>query len=128
MRDVDERVSYLEAKMEDVSTAILRLEAAIAALDQKMDRRFDALDDRSERRFLWLLGGQLTTLLPDKYPGQTIVFSALVASVDPSVTISYGKRWAVSIAAGYFRTFSYKRSSQFGRQTVRGGVSIEYRR
>jgi len=71
---------------------------------------------------------RLTTLLPDKYPGQTIVFSALVASVDPSVTISYGKRWAASIAAGYFRTFSYKRSSQFGRQTVRGGVSIEYRR
>ena len=63
MRDVDERVSYLEAKMEDVSTAILRLEAAIAALDQKMDRRFDALDDRSERRSLWPLGGQLTTLI-----------------------------------------------------------------
>ena len=63
MRDVDERVSYLEAKMEDVSTAILRLEAAIAALDQKMDRRFDALEGRSERRFLWLLGTQLTTLI-----------------------------------------------------------------
>ena len=63
MRDVDEKVSYLEAKMEDVSTAILRLEAAIAALDQKMDRRFDALEDRSEWRFLWLLGAQLTTLI-----------------------------------------------------------------
>ena len=71
---------------------------------------------------------RLTTLLPDKYPGQTIVFSALVASVDPNVTISYGKRWTVSIAAGYFRTFSYKGSRQFGRQTFTAGVSFGYRR
>ncbi|HEV3216550.1 MAG TPA: hypothetical protein VGZ27_12545 [Vicinamibacterales bacterium] len=48
--------------MEDVSTAIVRLESAIAALDPKVDRRFDGLEERFERRFLWLLGAQLTTL------------------------------------------------------------------
>jgi hypothetical protein len=70
---------------------------------------------------------RLTTLLPDKYPGQTIVFSALIASVDPSVTISYGRHWPVSVTAGYFRTFSYTHSSQFVRDSVQAGVSVGYR-
>ena len=63
MRGVEERVSYVEAKVDEFSKAIVDLKSAIAALDQKMDRRFDALEDRSERRFLWLLGAQLTTLI-----------------------------------------------------------------
>ena len=63
MRGVEERVSYVEAKVDEFSKAIVDLKGAIAALDQKMDRRFDALEDRSERRFLWLLGAQLTTLI-----------------------------------------------------------------
>jgi hypothetical protein len=60
---VEERVSYLEGKMEEVGKSLARLESAVSGLDLKMDRRFDALEDRSERRFLWLLGAQLTTLI-----------------------------------------------------------------
>ena len=63
MAVVDERVSYLEAKMEDVGKNLVELKGAIAALDQKMDRRFDLLEERFERRFLWSLGAQFTTLL-----------------------------------------------------------------
>lgn len=63
MAAVEERVAHLEAKMEDVSRNLMRLESAIMALDQKMDRRFDLLEERFDRKFLWLLGAQLTTLL-----------------------------------------------------------------
>jgi chromosome segregation ATPase len=44
MATTEERVSYLEAKMEDVGKALVEVKAAIAALDQKVDRRFDAVD------------------------------------------------------------------------------------
>ena len=60
---VEERVSYLEARMEDLSRNMAELKGAVVALDQKMDRRFDLLEERFDRKFLWLLGAQLTTLL-----------------------------------------------------------------
>jgi hypothetical protein len=62
MSALEDRVITLEVKMNDVKMAIVDLKAAIVALDTKMDRRFDGLDERFERRFLWLLGAQLTTL------------------------------------------------------------------
>jgi hypothetical protein len=71
---------------------------------------------------------RLTTLLPDKYPGQAIVFAALVAGVDPSVTLSYGRHWPVSLTAGYFRTFSYTHSSQFVRDSARLEVGMGWSR
>jgi hypothetical protein len=55
----EQRVSYLEAKVEEVSSDIADLRVAIAALDVKMDRRFD----RVESRFYWLLGLLFTLLV-----------------------------------------------------------------
>lgn len=75
-----------------------------------------------------LVSARLTTLLPDKYPGQTIIFSALVAGVEPSLTISYGRHWPISVTAGYFRTFSYKHSSQFVREAARIEVGAGWRK
>ncbi len=49
--------------MEDVSRNLVDLKTAIIALDQKMDRRFDLLEERFDRKFVWLLGAQLTTLI-----------------------------------------------------------------
>jgi len=71
--------------MEDVTKAIGRLELAIANLDQKMDRRFDALEARFDAKFearfglvdsrmasmetrfnqnfLWLLGTEILILV-----------------------------------------------------------------
>ena len=45
--------------MNDVKTAIVELKSAIAALDQKMDHRFD----RVETRFYWMIGIQFATLI-----------------------------------------------------------------
>ena len=59
MAVVEERVSYLEAKMEDVSVAVADLKAAIVALDTKMDRRFDRVEDR----FYWVIGIQFGILI-----------------------------------------------------------------
>lgn len=66
----------------------------------------------------------LTTLLPDKYPGQTIVFSALVFGVDPGFTITRGNRWPVRFSAGYSRTFSYVKSRQFERNAATVGIGF----
>ena len=52
--------------MEDVGTAIVRLEGAVAALDQKIDRRFDAVDLKFvevNRRFEWVKNTQFLILL-----------------------------------------------------------------
>lgn len=49
--------------MEEVGKSLARLESAVSGLDLKMHRRFDGLEERSERRFLWLRGAQLTTLI-----------------------------------------------------------------
>lgn len=44
--------------MEDVTVAIVRLENAISALDTKMDKRFDRVEDR----FYWVIGIQFGIL------------------------------------------------------------------
>lgn len=44
MASIEERLAYQEAKMEDVSKTMIDLRSAVAALDQKLDRRFDAVD------------------------------------------------------------------------------------
>jgi hypothetical protein len=69
---------------------------------------------------------RLTTLLPDKYPGQNIVFSGVAVTVDPSFTIAYGRRWPVSVTAGYFHSFNYSHSSQFVRKAASVGLSVGY--
>ena len=52
MATLEERVSFLEAKMEEYGKAIADLRGLIIALDQKLDRRF-----------MWLIGMQFTTLI-----------------------------------------------------------------
>lgn len=54
---LEERVAYLEGKVEEHSKAwedlkdmIIHLEGRINALDQKVDRRIDALDAKIDRR------------------------------------------------------------------------------
>ena len=66
MPAADERVSMLEAKMEQVGASLARMEATLLSLDQKFDRldtRVDKLDTRLEKQFLWIVGIQLTTLI-----------------------------------------------------------------
>ena len=83
---LEERVAYLEGKVDEHSRGfgeirelIMHLSSRIDALDQKVDRfreelsrRLDALDEKFSRYFLWTIGIQITVLLA--------VIGALLAS------------------------------------------------
>lgn len=76
-----ERIAYVEGQMNELSLrlsgvegSILRLEQAVntrfdavdrqcEALRRRTDVRFDTLDDKIARQFLWLVGIQITTLV-----------------------------------------------------------------
>ena len=67
---------------------------------------------------------RLTTILPDKYPGREIVFTANTFSLNPVLTVTYGERLPLSFTFGYTQTFNYDRSRQFERNAVTVGVGI----
>lgn len=67
---------------------------------------------------------RLTTILPDKYPGQEILFTAVVLTVTPRFTITHGDRWPLSLAIGGTRTFSYVDRRQFERTAATAMVSF----
>ncbi len=94
---LEERVAYLEGKVEEHSRGYAELREMIIHLDQKIDRfreelsasidgleqkmdrfreelsgRIDALDEKISRYFLWTIGIQITVLLA--------VIGALLAS------------------------------------------------
>ena len=69
-----ERISGLEAKVDEQARGIGELRESIRNLDAKVDRhfglldqkissQFGTLDQKASRQFLWLAGFQLTTLL-----------------------------------------------------------------
>jgi predicted nucleic acid-binding Zn-ribbon protein len=77
MTAIEERVAFLEGRMDEQSHRIDGIREAIASLEQRMDARFEAIDRRFEmieqkftlldakidNRFLWLVGTQVTTLV-----------------------------------------------------------------
>jgi hypothetical protein len=71
---VEERVAFLEARVEEharmtdgIREAIMsmddRLDRRMARLEEKIDLRADAVDARMSRQFLWLVGLHVTTLV-----------------------------------------------------------------
>lgn len=70
MPSLEERVAYLEGRLEDHATAVDRLRSdgqdlreTIRQLGERMDRRFDTLDEKVDRHFTWLVGIQVATLV-----------------------------------------------------------------
>ena len=84
METLEERVAYLEGKMEEHSLGFVSLRESITRLEQRIDTRFEAvdrrfeaidrkfeavdhrfelMDDKMSRHFLWLVGIQVTTLI-----------------------------------------------------------------
>ena len=82
MATVDERVAFLEGRVNEQSQMINGIRDALVSLEQRMDRRFEGIDRRFEsleqrlnaldqkmdagvaaqdHRFAWLVGIQLTT-------------------------------------------------------------------
>jgi hypothetical protein len=85
---LEERVAFLEGKVEEHSRTLNGVREAVVQLEQSMDRRFegvdrrfealerrldgldqkldqrtDALDQKISRQFVWLVGVQVTTLV-----------------------------------------------------------------
>jgi hypothetical protein len=74
----EQRVSFLEGRVTELSQAIDRLQASLAGFEHRVDRRFegvdrrlDALDAKVSRNFTWLVGLHITTL--------TAIVAALLA-------------------------------------------------
>ncbi len=80
MPSVEERVAFLEGRVNEhaqhftgIREAIAGLDNRITALEARMDRRFDAIDrrfnaidrrfDAIDRRFTWVIGTQVSTLI-----------------------------------------------------------------
>ena len=77
MASVEERVAYLEGRVEDHSHMVNGIRDALNSLEARMDRRFEGIDRRFEvfdrrletldakmsRQFVWLVGIQVTTLI-----------------------------------------------------------------
>ena len=90
MAGAEERFAALEARVDDHARGLADVRMAIASLEQRMDRRFEAidrrfeaidrrfegidlrlaamdgrlsaLDDKFSRYFVWMLGAQVSTL------------------------------------------------------------------
>jgi hypothetical protein len=60
---VEERVANLEGKVSEQSNAFVELRNAVGRLEQRMDVRFAALDDKMSRQFHWIIGIQITILV-----------------------------------------------------------------
>lgn len=77
MASVEERVAYLEGRMEDHADAVGQLRGAVKDLREGMDRRFEsvdrrfdavdgrlaALDQKFDRHFTWIVGIQVAILV-----------------------------------------------------------------
>jgi hypothetical protein len=56
------QVSELSVGLADIRTAVGRLEERMDVRFQAVDRRFDALDEKISRQFVWLVGIIVTAL------------------------------------------------------------------
>lgn len=70
MPTVEERVAYLEGRLEDHAGTVggcrqdvADLRQLIQHLDEKVDRLFYNLDSKVSRQFVWLVGIQMAVLL-----------------------------------------------------------------
>lgn len=83
MAGAEERLAALETRVDEHARGLADLRVAITSLEQRMDRRFEAidrrfegidarlagmdgrlssLDDKFSRYFVWMLGAQVSTL------------------------------------------------------------------
>jgi hypothetical protein len=70
MPTVEERVAYLEGRLEDHVASIGHLRSDtqqlgenVRVLRERMDQRFDTLDAKVDRHFTWVVGIQLALLV-----------------------------------------------------------------
>ncbi len=66
MPTVEERLAHVEGQVIEISQVLVDVRAAIRHLEQSVQRlehRFDMLEAKMSRQFMWIVGIQITTLL-----------------------------------------------------------------
>jgi tetrahydromethanopterin S-methyltransferase subunit B len=63
MPRVEERVAHLEGQVNELSQGLAEVKETMRHFQQRVDARFDTLDDKVSRQFMWLVGIQITTLV-----------------------------------------------------------------
>ena len=72
-----------------------------------------------------LILANLTTILPEKYPGEEIVSQALAAGLTTRLELAWQQeRWLVAIALSYGRMWSYASDSQFSRDALQFSIRL----
>lgn len=59
----EERLAVLETTMNEHSQTLIEMRESMTRLEQRMDSRFDRLDDKVSRVFAWVVGIQVTVLV-----------------------------------------------------------------
>lgn len=68
---------------------------------------------------------RLTTILPDKYPGQDIVFMSKGLSVASRLTVGWQRHaFLVRLSAGHYGTWNYRSTDQFHRDLFAAAVHV----
>jgi hypothetical protein len=71
-----------------------------------------------------LIVARLTTKLPDKYPGQSIIFAAKSIGIGGEVELVRRQGWPIEIVVGYGQTWGYRAAAQFRRNSVAASLRI----
>jgi hypothetical protein len=71
-----------------------------------------------------IAAARLTTILPFKYPGLEILFTAPVVILNPSFTITRGERWPLALSVSAMQTFSYTDSRQYHHRVLSAAVVV----
>jgi hypothetical protein len=60
---MEKRITTLEVRMDQTAAAIDRLDRSINGLRGDMDKKFLHIEDKFDRKFCWIIGLQITSLL-----------------------------------------------------------------
>jgi hypothetical protein len=63
MPRVEERVAYLEGQTMELSQGLVEVKETLRHFQQRVDARFDGLDEKVSRQFMWLVGIQVTAVV-----------------------------------------------------------------
>jgi hypothetical protein len=63
MTSIAERVAFLEGQAGEQLAATNALRVEVGELRRDIDRRFERLEDKFDRRFTWLVGTQVALLV-----------------------------------------------------------------
>jgi hypothetical protein len=71
-----------------------------------------------------LIFARLTTRLPDKYPGQSIIFDARSVGVGGEIQLMRRRGWPIEFTLHYGQTWGYRAARQFRRDSFAAAVRV----